>query len=301
MRKIFCLFLSMLLTACGTLNVSVNPNANDNVNVNDNVNANVNANSNGPRSTLNTPRSTLNPQPSTLNAQPFWYQDEAQLLTDFKAAMADAQQVSESKVSHSLMPVRTDNPALEWKQIGDANMVLVCVMINDKKRQLFAAEDTFRLPKEAGVWVTLPADWKRKADAFAGLDSVAANKRMVQMLGLRPECDYYLMVELYVDARGLFRPAFDPDITTTTSPTSFPAYADESYTIGVTNFREWYAYNKVSAYADDGCPWTQLGYTYDWHHGAPREGVSEYVAAYGTLAKVKSSRSFWSFIRGVGE
>ena len=157
MRKIFCLFLSVLLTACATLNVNVNPNAN--VNVNDNVNANSNG-----------PRSTLHAQHSTLNAQRSWYQDEAQLWADFKAAMADAQQVSESKVSHSLMPVRTDNPALEWKQIGDANMVLVCVMINDKKRQLFAAEDTFRLPKEAGVWVTLPADWQRKAAAFAGLD-----------------------------------------------------------------------------------------------------------------------------------
>lgn len=50
MRKIFCLFLSVLLTACATLNV--NPNANANVNVNDNVNAN----SNGP---LHAPRSTL--------------------------------------------------------------------------------------------------------------------------------------------------------------------------------------------------------------------------------------------------
>ena len=148
--------------------------------------------------------------------------------------------------------------------------------------------------------MTLPADWLRKREAYEGLDSVAAHMRMIQMYGLSPDCDYNIMVQFYADPAYMFRPAHDTDITTTSAGLEFPAYADEKYTVGETNFREWYRYSYESAYEDDSpLPWTQLGYTYDWHHGAPHEGLSEYIVTHQALIKVKSHESEWSFIKSL--
>ena len=79
---------------------------------------------------------------------------------------------------------------------------------------------------------------------------------------------------------------------------SFPEWADDSYVVGETNFREWFDYQKSVAYVGDyACPWTQLGYTYDWHHGASRVGLSEFVASVGALSDIKARLGSWTFIR----
>lgn len=98
------------------------------------------------------------------------------------------------------------------------------------------------------------------------------------------------------DLEMLFRPASDPSITTTTSGVEFPSWADENYTVGETNFRE--SCQQSVAYVGDGaCPWTQLGYTYDWHHNADPKGLSEYVATVGALALVKNRQGSWTFMK----
>ena len=72
--------------------------------------------------------------------------------------------------------------------------------------------------------------------------------------------------------------------------------------IGETNFREWYRYSVSAAYEDDSpLPWTRLGYTYDWHHGANRQGLSEYVVVDQTYLKVKSYESEWQFIQNLSK
>ena len=61
---------------------------------------------------------------------------------------------------------------------------------------------------------------------------------------------------------------------------------------------EWFAYQSSTAYEGDyACPWTQLGYTYDWHHGASRQGLSEYIATYNSLALIKRKVGSWTFVR----
>ena len=227
-----------------------------------------------------------------------WYEDEAALRADYMHALADAQWPDASKVSTSLMPISEANKELEWKTIDGKRMVLVCTMLNQSSLRFWQATDTFRLSKQTGIWVSIPAEWKHRAAQYAAYDSIASRYRMIQMLGLWPGCDYDTMVEFYVDASTLFRPAHDPSIHTTTCGTSFPSWADESYTVGETKFREWFAYQSSTAYEGDyACPWTQLGYTYDWHHGASREGLSEYVATYNALALIKKKQGSWTFIR----
>ena len=227
-----------------------------------------------------------------------WYEDEATLRSDFAHALADAQWPDDSKVSKNLMPIREGNKDLEWITIKGKRMVLVCAMLNHSNLRFWQATDTFRLSKQTGLYVSIPADWKQRAGQYAAYDSIASRYRMIQMLGLWPSCDYDTMVEFYVDASTLFRPAHDPSIHTTTCGTSFPSWADESYTVGETKFREWFAYQSSVAYSGEyACPWTQLGYTYDWHHGATREGLSEYVATYNALALIKKIQGSWTFIR----
>ena len=224
-------------------------------------------------------------------------EDEAVLRVDYAHSLADAQNPDASKVSTTLMPISDTNKDLEWKTIDGKRMVLVCTMMNHSSLRFWEATDTFRLSKQTGIWVTLPADWKRRANEYARGDSLHTRYRMIQMLGLWPGCDYDTVVEFYVDASRLFRPAFDPSINTTTCGTSFPAWADENYTVGETNFREWFAYQSSTAYVGDyACPWTQLGYTYDWHHGSSREGLSEFVATYNSLALIKKRQGSWTFI-----
>lgn len=227
-----------------------------------------------------------------------WYEDASTLNADFAFALSDAQIPLPSEVSTSLMPVDESNPELEWITVDGKKMVLVCTMLSENSLRYWQETDTFRLSKQTGIWVTLPQEWKHKAGMFAGMDSVAARYRMVQMLGLSPQCNYNVVVEFYVDPHMLFRPAFDPSINTSTSGVEFPSWADDSYTVGETNFRQWFAYQQSVAYVGDGaCPWTQLGYTYDWHHNANPQGLSEYVATVGALAKIKSRKGSWTFTK----
>ena len=226
-----------------------------------------------------------------------WYEDVETLNADFALALSEAQTPSPAKVSTPLMPISDSNAELEWITVGDKQLVLVCAMLSESSFKYWQATDTFRLTKQSGLWVTIPQEWKHKADKFAGMDSTASRYRMTQMLGLSPTCNYNAIVEFYVDADMLFRPAYDPSITTTTSGVEFPVWADEHYTVGETNFREWFAYQQRVAYEGEGaCPWTQLGYTYDWHHDAAPQGLSEYIATVGALALIKSRQGSWTFI-----
>ncbi len=230
-----------------------------------------------------------------------WYENDSLLLAQLDAAIQDAKVLDASKISKNLMPVKKGTPGEEWATIDGKDMVLLVTLVDSSRLQrFFGKEGVYRIDRELGTWATLPVDWLRKKDAYEGLDSVAAHMRMIQMYGLSPDCDYNIMVQFYADPTYMFRPAHDPDITTTSAGLEFPAYADTTYTVGETNFREWYRYSFASAYEDDSpLPWTQLGYTYDWHEGANREGLSEYIVTHQALIKVKSYESEWSFIQGL--
>lgn len=219
---------------------------------------------------------------------------------DYLHALAESQKPSPDKVSHTLMPISDDNHQLEWRTVDDTKMVLVCKFIDTKSIPIWTHPDTFRIKAKNGYWVSLPADWKRRADQFVGLDSAAACDRMVQMLGLWPECDYSMVVLFYADVSRMFRPAYDPTMSTAGSPAEFPQWADESYTVGETNFRDWFARQQKTAYSGKGaCPWGQLGYSYDWHRGAPTQGLSEYIVTNNTLVRVKTCQSAWKFIQSL--
>ena len=232
-----------------------------------------------------------------------WYYDLENLQGDLRDAIAAVLPLDSSKICHNLMPVRKGYPGEEWVNIDGRDMVLVVTLVDSSRLQkFFGRDDVYRIDREMGTWITIPNEWKSRRDAFEGLDSVAAHMRLIQMYGLSPDCDYDIMVQFYADPAGMFRPAHDPDITTTSAPLDFPAHVDENYKIGETNFREWYRYSVAAAYEDDSpLPWTQLGYTYDWHRDANHVGLSEYIVGHNTLIKVKKSESAWAFVRNLAK
>ena len=232
-----------------------------------------------------------------------WYENDSLLLADLAAAIEDAKQLDSTKISHNLMPIKKGTPGQEWATFDGKDMVLVMTLVDSSRlARFFGGDGVYRIDRELGTWVSLPADWAARKDAYEGLDSVAAHMRMIQMYGLSPDCDYNIMVQFYADPAYMFRPAHDPDITTTSAGLEFPAYANEKYKVGDTNFREWYRLSVASAFEDDSpLPWTQLGYTYDWHKGADHHGVSEYIVTDQALIKVKSYESEWSFIQGLSK
>lgn len=216
-------------------------------------------------------------------------------------AVNDARKVEASEVSNNLMPICKDYPGQEWAEVDGHDMVLVMTLVDSyRKNKFFDGKGTYKIDRISGTWVTLPADWKERSAHYEGLDSIAAHVRMMQMLGLDSECNYDTIVCFYADPCGMFRPAHDPAITTTTTGLEFPAYVDENYKIGETNFREWYRYNEAMLKSDNSpLPWTQLGYTYDWGDGTDHKGLAEYIVGHETLIKVKSVMSAWDFIRSI--
>lgn len=225
-----------------------------------------------------------------------WYNDTTALRRALNKAIEDAQVLDESKVSHTLMPIDESVPEEEWIDANGTKMVLVLTMLKHDALKYYA-KDTFELNYESGIWVTIPADWKRRRAEFEGMDSVESRMRMVQMLGMGINSNFGDIVEFYADAKKIFRPAYDPDIKTNTSPITFPEGIDSTVFIGVTNFRKWFASKLSTAYENTSLPWTQMGYTYDWHEGAQREGLSEYVVSHQTKIIVKRRIGSWTFIK----
>ena len=223
-----------------------------------------------------------------------WYEDMEALDADLKAAIEDARDLDSSKISNTLMPIKKGTPNEEWETIDGKDMVLLVTLVDSSRLQkFFGQEGVYQIDREMGTWVTIPGE---------GLDSIAAHMRMLQMYGLSPDCTYNIMVQFYADVKGIFRPASDPSIDTTSAGIEIPAWADENYKVGDTNFREWFRYNVQAAFEDDSpLPWTRLGYTYDWHKGAPRQGLSEYVVVDQTYLKVKSYESEWQFIQNLSK
>jgi hypothetical protein len=164
--------------------------------------------------------------------------------------------------------------------------------MKDKYVEMYRNEaDTFRL-QSAESWFTVPSEWQKKANCFAEMDSVESRTRLLQMLGLPLSTVHTQIVAVYVDAKALFRPSHDPEITDHTSQLTYPE--------GVSaNHHDWFEYNVSFSYEPGNAyPWTQLGYTYDWHNpDKAHVGLSEFVAFKGTLAKVKYIKSCWQFVQ----
>lgn len=144
------------------------------------------------------------------------------------------------------------------------------------------------------VWVTAVPEVRERCQGF----SADLEMRLRQLLGLPPDQEIIHFVVMDVRQGDIFRPAADPD-PTTTLPCACPVTAECGRSFPETataEHKQWYVgqmlgrYFIVEGFSERperfGYPWTRLGYTYDWKPGADKYGASEYVVREGATVRV---------------
>jgi hypothetical protein len=149
---------------------------------------------------------------------------------------------------------------------------------------------TYQIPSTVYIWVTGEGEVQGTCRQFH-LSGDSLRLRLDQLLGLKPDTSYATFVVLSVAGDRIFRPAPDPN-PWTVLPCADPPdnQCGNVFPSNVpSDYFSFFAKQSTSAYrvgqqpADNGYPWTHLGYTYDWlPYGATKYGASEYVIKPGT-------------------
>ena len=152
----------------------------------------------------------------------------------------------------------------------------------------------YHIPDGVYIWVTGDGEVGGICKQFH-LSGEALKIRLNQLLGLKPDTAYTTFVVLSVPADRVFRPTPDPNpaqVMPCSDPTS--SQCGNVFPSGVpSDYFSFFANQSISSYrigqlpAENGYPWTHLGYTYDWApYKATKYGASEYVIKPGTDASI---------------
>ncbi|MEM7759170.1 MAG: hypothetical protein AAF298_13745 [Cyanobacteria bacterium P01_A01_bin.40] len=209
-------------------------------------------------------------------------------------ALVDAEQVKSDKISTGLTAIVKDNPMIQWQ--GDR---LKVATFTNHKYEIGSTE-----PQSRELWVTVVPELQNSCTKYsqAGIELIP---RVEQLLGLPlSNKKSRNVVEFWVDAKDLFRPTPDPEITDHEAQLDFP----QAYTFLTVSdqYKDWYNSrvaefdrrlkeknpNKMPA------PWTRLGYTYDWGESSNHMGLSEFVLVKGGGLEVASVTEVNDYCRG---
>ncbi len=187
----------------------------------------------------------------------------------YQRAIENSMYATAKKV-HSLIDIRKQNPNLIWKTIDNEDYLLVLTW---KSKNFYPASGKYN----TGVyetWVTIAPE------LYTKMHLVKPEKqelRLKQLLGLPPTAQNKIFIEFWVRPSDLFRPCPDKEVDDSICNTCFTAKdsIDVSYI-------QWFNTSRIDRYYANGLynqyPWTQLGYTYDWHpKNKSHVGVSEFV------------------------
>lgn len=209
------------------------------------------------------------------------------LIDRYNTGVGDAAVATEGEIATDLVKVTKDNETLVWN--ADKSRVLVVTWKAEGAYKNFIEGHNATSPSEDYVvWVTLAPKMQQRCQAFSAANPSAGsngvNLYLKQFLGLYPEWNYDLFVELWVPPESLFRPCVDPQTDDSTCDLQFgdkvPAVT------GIKDYKAFYEalYFKSFRYPP-GVPWTGLGYTYNWG-GNPSDGsekgASEFILSPGT-------------------
>lgn len=221
-----------------------------------------------------------------------WYRNTPALWSAYKAAVADAAVDDMSKITR-LLPAITapgDHPDMQWITEDGKEMVLLGSMMDRKDAETWQTDTSFMYDGEI-LWATLPHDFlahfAQRMHNQPCKDSLECRMRMLQMLGLPPDCTYDTFVFFYADKDSILRPSPDPEIDDTEAGLEFSPGATEAY-------RKWFEDNARFSYESaTPFPWTRLGYTYDWHPGADKRGPGEFIIPSGTRVRTQRIEPAW--------
>ena len=158
----------------------------------------------------------------------------------------------------------------------------------------------------ANIWTVVESDIKKLCTVYArrNKNSLTPHQLSVwiaQLLGL-PEthADQRLFVVLetpaiqayygyYPNHTGIFRPCTDPRIGKHRDGTpACPKQMNPDDNYISSEYKTWFINNSISSYiTENGAPWTEYGYTYNWNPSASNAyGIAEFVVLKSTPVTV---------------
>ncbi len=234
--------------------------------------------------------------------------DGTDLEQAYMAAVEDAKIAEESEICSNLIPIVESNENLTWQGEPGNKRVLVLTCAPYFVRDTYMGHEGENLTVWWGdSWVTVVPEVKEFIQNCT-LSEENLTLRVEQLLGLPPKNESKFLVELWVDPDDLFRPSPDPEITDTESQLDFSANVSRAHVM-------WFFENLLSVYYGDGyyngllsshytggqrCPWTRLGYTYDWGNPESEIGVSEYVIKKDSEVIIESATNITEYFGTVG-
>lgn len=203
----------------------------------------------------------------------------------YYSALKDAQQISSDKISNTLTAIVKDNHNIQWQ--GDRLKVATYA-----KPKYYEVGSTQTSSRE--VWVTVVPELQNFCTNYSRTGQ-EITPRIEQLLGLAPsQKSAKSIVELWVEAKDLFRPTPDPEITDHEAEIKFRP-ANEFLSVSA-EYQDWFnsRLNEFETQFKEmnperlPAPWTRLGYTYDWGDSSNHIGLSEFVLKEGANLEVDS-------------
>ncbi|HEY9761176.1 MAG TPA: hypothetical protein V6D07_01560 [Trichocoleus sp.] len=228
---------------------------------------------------------------------------EAALKAEYRAAVEDAALVDPEEVVDNLVWISPDNPLLIWNE--DKTKVLVVTWKSQSSYDRFIKPANNSSKDESRViWVTASPQVKQLCREYLKDNPKATEKdlelRLKQYLGLAPDWQYDVFVEMWVSPQDLFRPCVDPQVDDrqcnlvfdNATPDKLEGLKPEA---GIQNYRAFYKDLYFKSIRPDHFsqeytvqqPWTGLGYTYDWSNPNNPVGASEFILLPGAAYEVR--------------
>jgi len=192
----------------------------------------------------------------------------------FSAAMKDAENPTPNKISHNLRPIIGNKDLIDTLIEGERYVKMVSWKGNPAYYPSSGKYNTSKYD----MWVT--------AAPFVQDSCISFHKRyddpdmrLKQLLGLQPFNIETFFLEVWVKPSDLFRPCPDSETGDTRCGLNLPDNTTDEYRKWFNNLRAvQYTDCSNSTFHQNGYPWTQLGYTYDWSPDSKNHiGLSEFV------------------------
>lgn len=199
---------------------------------------------------------------------------EVSIQQQYLEAIQDAAIVNTKKVSNQLWAITENNPNLVWNK--DKTKLLVVTW--KKQRSSYDKLTTDVL------WVTAAPQVKKFCQSYIHDTDEELNLRLKQYLGLAPEWQYDVFVELWVNKDDLSRPCVDSEVDDSQCEIEVPEkFTDTEHG---RLYRNIY-FDKFRGLSKYRAPWTGLGYTYDWGNSESKIGASEFILTRNSSYKIE--------------
>lgn len=210
--------------------------------------------------------------------------------TLYKQALEQAKNPTPEKISRSLTVIGPDNKELVRRTIDGREHILVATWTSTFKYYESSLGDWYNTGTY-DTWVTAAPNVQNlcRDSKWQGGD---VNRRLIRLLGLPPGGDYVGFASMWVQPQDLYRPCPDSEITDSECGLNFPDDVTPEHRKWINDLRaKQYFVSKNPQ--SSGWPWTQLGYTYDWHGQENPEthnpvGVSEFLIKQNAKIKIEA-------------